>query len=294
MAASPPESRASAVIIVDDCSGVADLALCNDKNTCTTDDRCKGGLCVGIPAADGTACTDGNQCTRADLCNQGVCAGSPVPEGTACTDLDPCTANDSCRSGLCTPGAPAICDDGLACTVDTCAAGIGCQFQAIPGCTVPDGGAPVDVGPASDGVAQPDAGAPGDGGPADTAGIDLPDGSADAADADDSGDLTISVDRADESTLPEGGDVEDFTPTDGSQDSDFDGSQEGNDDGSAPDGSAPDGSASDGSTPVFKARGGACSCELAAPPSTGRAAGTVLLIALCFSRRRRSRAAKPP
>lgn len=131
----------------------------------------------------------------------------------------------------------------------------------------------VDVGPASDAVAAQDAGAPGDGGPTDAAGTDLPLG---PTDGDDGGDQTVSVDGADESTLPDGGDLGDVPSTDGPQD--------GDDDGSAPDGSAP----------VFKARGGACSCELGAPPRTGSAVGAVGLIALCFSRRRRSRAATPP
>ena len=32
--------------LVDTCTGINDGALCNDQNTCTTNDTCRGGLCL--------------------------------------------------------------------------------------------------------------------------------------------------------------------------------------------------------------------------------------------------------
>lgn len=135
---------------------------CNaDNNGCTVGDACNGGLCVAGAAAvcdDALACTT-DTCTSsgdtAFVCNHtvlngkcavsGACydAGATDPEnscrrctpsqnktafsnktdGTTCdADASGCTTDDACQAGVCTAGAPAPCDDGVICTLDTCTA----------------------------------------------------------------------------------------------------------------------------------------------------------------------------
>ncbi len=77
------------------------------------------------------SCDDGDPCT-VDSCDPDVgCATSPGT-GAPCTDQDPCTFGDVCLDGTCT-GQAATCDDGNACTVDTCVKGTGCAFTPATG-----------------------------------------------------------------------------------------------------------------------------------------------------------------
>jgi uncharacterized repeat protein (TIGR01451 family) len=106
---------------------------CNDGNACTTGDTCvqiPGSL---TPICQGTAkCADADPCT-ADTCDPatGACLNTPI----VCDDANPCTA-DACVGGSCvsTPiSAGSVCDDGNLCTT----AGI-CQpdpFTGAPTCT---------------------------------------------------------------------------------------------------------------------------------------------------------------
>jgi len=138
---------------------------CDDKNPCTLDD-CdpKTGECVNTPQAG--SCDDGNLCNGIGICDaSGACVINPSPscdDGIVCTtdscdttpvtggckhvnntvscnDLDPCTTLDKCASGVCVGGPAAKCDDGIACTDDTCKAGTGCQFAPLTGTTCNDG-----------------------------------------------------------------------------------------------------------------------------------------------------------
>ncbi len=122
----------------------AEGAGCDDGNTCTSDDVCKAGSCVGVGAC---ACQTDEDCAAAedgDLCNgtlycdistpqhtcavnvatiivcdkssdqlcvanqcepkTGLCALGPVPDGVGC-DIDGSTCSlDTCAGGVCTPG----------------------------------------------------------------------------------------------------------------------------------------------------------------------------------------------
>lgn len=51
--------------------------------------------------------------------------------GTTCDDGDPCNGVETCdaTSGTCVPGSALPCDDGMACTTDSCMAGVGCQHD---------------------------------------------------------------------------------------------------------------------------------------------------------------------
>jgi len=48
------------------------------------------------------------------------------PDGTACEDGNACSREDRCSGGACESGPPIDCDDGIACTDDTCDPSLGC------------------------------------------------------------------------------------------------------------------------------------------------------------------------
>jgi hypothetical protein len=106
-------------------------AGCEDGNPCTrdvVDPRLPGG-CDHVPVAG--PCDDGNACTRGDTCVLGACAGTAVTcdDGVACT-LDTCDPGLGC---LALPSA-AACTDGDPCTQDACDPGApagtdGCSHQ---------------------------------------------------------------------------------------------------------------------------------------------------------------------
>ncbi len=109
---------------------------CFDAGPCKAQGVCAAGACVA-PDVD---CDDGNPCT-VDACvaQTGVCAHTPV-NGSVCNDGEPCTTADRCVLGACVGGQALVCDDGNACTVDTCVPGKGCEFTAIAagGCSDDD------------------------------------------------------------------------------------------------------------------------------------------------------------
>ncbi|MBX2812606.1 MAG: hypothetical protein KTR25_12380 [Myxococcales bacterium] len=50
---------------------------CDDENSCTTDDRCVGELCLGSSILeDNVICDDNNSCTENDRCVDGQCVGA--------------------------------------------------------------------------------------------------------------------------------------------------------------------------------------------------------------------------
>ncbi len=107
--------------IDDDARDVADDATAADavvlacQNTCEIDDDCN-------VAAD--------PCT-ASVCQFGCCQVTPTV-GAPCDDGVPCNGPDACKNGVCTPAQPAGCDDGLACTFDTCD-GEKCHHTVVDG-----------------------------------------------------------------------------------------------------------------------------------------------------------------
>ncbi len=102
---------------------------CDDGNPCT-DDTCDGVL--GCQQTNNTvACDDSNLCTFNDQCQSGACAGSPVQ----CANATVCDGNETCNpaDGSCLPGTPLPCDDGNACTTDSCDPVLGCQYVPVGG-----------------------------------------------------------------------------------------------------------------------------------------------------------------
>lgn len=120
---------------------------CDDGNLCT-DDACQGGVCVQINNA--VFCNDDNACTLDDHCRDGACGGTPldcddqnvcttdgcapdagcwhVPNTVPCNDGDACTSHDACSKTICVSGPATLCDDGNACTDDSCDSSSGCIF----------------------------------------------------------------------------------------------------------------------------------------------------------------------
>jgi hypothetical protein len=61
-----------------------------------------------------------------------------VADDTRCLDGNICNGDEICQAGACVADTPALdCDDGLACTADSCDSVTGCGHAAIPFCSGP-------------------------------------------------------------------------------------------------------------------------------------------------------------
>jgi hypothetical protein len=128
---------------------------CFDGDACNGEDRCDpGGFCVSGPAPscedDGIFCTvefcdptvgcvsfaDSSLCGAGEICRvaAGGCVRVPCMGDAECGDLDPCNGEETCNrtTGICRPGTFLTCDDGVACTLDTCVPGSGCFSTTSP------------------------------------------------------------------------------------------------------------------------------------------------------------------
>ena len=108
------------------CTQTFNSAPCDDGAVCTTGDACKGGACA---AGKGNKCDDGKPCSL-DVCeaDTGTCSHEPY-EGP-CSDGNACTVGEVCAGGSCKGGKVVVCDDGNACSDDSCAPKSGCGFVA--------------------------------------------------------------------------------------------------------------------------------------------------------------------
>jgi hypothetical protein len=125
---------------------VADLdGGCDDGDSCTLDDACMAGACSGTPDIATCGCAVDEDCgplSAADLCQgefqclDGVCTkvpGSAVvcpTNGYQCMDSWTCGAD----TGECSAQADTNCDDAMSCTVDSCSASKGCQYEFVDLC----------------------------------------------------------------------------------------------------------------------------------------------------------------
>lgn len=100
-----------------------DGSACDDGNSCTKQDTCGKGICIGAE----NPCDDGNVCTF-DGCSSGSCSSKSI-DGVCDLDGSACTM-DLCVSGVCAPGAEPKCDDGNLCTIDSCDPTAGCVHKA--------------------------------------------------------------------------------------------------------------------------------------------------------------------
>src|SRR5207245_8920251 len=102
-----------------------------DRGSPRPDDRCDpAGGCLNPP--NPAPCNVRNAGATADTCAGGVCVGGPAPncnDGNACTD-DSCNPASGCVS---TPNT-AACSDGNACTTADACAGGACVGGPPPVC----------------------------------------------------------------------------------------------------------------------------------------------------------------
>ncbi|MSP92343.1 MAG: hypothetical protein EXR79_11150 [Myxococcales bacterium] len=103
------------------CTHVPNAAACDDGNPCTLGDQCANLACLG----QAKPCDDGNPCTD-DACDTVKAGCVAKPNSAPCNDGEPCTAADVCAGAQC-GGVPKDCDDGAACTTDTCKKAVGCD-----------------------------------------------------------------------------------------------------------------------------------------------------------------------
>ncbi len=112
------------------CSHVNNSSPCDkDGNACTVNDACSKGSCFAGPVK---SCPTSGSCETAKCdAKTGGCVVTPKADGTACdADKNVCTSGDACSAGACVPGALANCDDGKACTNDSCDPTKGCKSVA--------------------------------------------------------------------------------------------------------------------------------------------------------------------
>jgi hypothetical protein len=106
------------------CVSTAKEGLCDDGNACTVGDHCEMGACV---YDDEFFCGDNNECTD-DACDPLLGCVYKLNQAP-CSDGNACTEGEQCSTGVCGGGKPLSCDDGSACTTDSCDPGLGCQYK---------------------------------------------------------------------------------------------------------------------------------------------------------------------
>lgn len=112
------------------------IRICDAREVC---DGINVDCPVDEPAPDGTACDDGFACNGAETCTEGACLLGPYPDcndGNACT-FDSCVEPTGCVNppiATCC-NEEADCDDGNRCTRDVCSGPGGtCQHAPIDSC----------------------------------------------------------------------------------------------------------------------------------------------------------------
>jgi hypothetical protein len=96
---------------------------CDDGDLCTSGDACQNGACT--PASQ-VVCSAADSCHTAGACDAktGKCSNPAKADGASCSDGLTCTTGDTCTGGKCA-GSKAVCDDKVACTVDSCSEQLG-------------------------------------------------------------------------------------------------------------------------------------------------------------------------
>ncbi len=125
------------------CSHAPGAASCDDDNPCTADVCDVTGDCGSTPVMDGAGCADGAGANG--LCAAGNCvvqcdANADCDDGNACNGVETCNLGN----GTCAAGTPPTCNDGVACTSDSCDPATGCA--PAPGAARCDDGNPCTVG----------------------------------------------------------------------------------------------------------------------------------------------------
>jgi len=100
------------------CDHTPDDATCSDGQFCNGVETCD--VRYDCQAGTPPTCNDGVACTI-DSCNEGTDSCGHQPDDTYCNDGRFCNGQETCdASADCQSGTPPACDDGVACTVDSC------------------------------------------------------------------------------------------------------------------------------------------------------------------------------
>jgi MYXO-CTERM domain-containing protein len=83
-------------------------ASCDDKNACTTLDRCQSEVCAGLSPV---VCPPPDACHDQGTCHPdtGLCDNPAKSEGASCDDQNACTTLDRCQSEVCTGFHRVVC-----------------------------------------------------------------------------------------------------------------------------------------------------------------------------------------
>jgi hypothetical protein len=93
-------------------------ANCCTSDECPQGEVCRNGRCSDCATADD--CPNAPACAEA-VCDVGRCITTHLPVGAHCSTNQFCIANETCDGvGGCQGGSPRDCDDGFACTDDSC------------------------------------------------------------------------------------------------------------------------------------------------------------------------------
>ncbi len=109
---------------------------CDDGNACTIDSQCTepfGCTHTAMNCDDGDACTS-DGCKSDTGCVHEFIEGCCRKDADCLPETDKCTMNRLCVNTFCTLGTPIDCDDGDACTTDSCDSQTGCSHTSIPDC----------------------------------------------------------------------------------------------------------------------------------------------------------------
>jgi hypothetical protein len=102
----------------DACAHAANDAACADGQYCNGAETCNAAL--GCQAGTAVDCGDGVACTT-DTCVEATDSCAHAANDAACTDGQYCNGSETCSATLgCQAGTAVSCDDGIACTADTC------------------------------------------------------------------------------------------------------------------------------------------------------------------------------
>jgi hypothetical protein len=101
---------------------------CNDLNPCNGTETCQSGTC-----ADGAdTIAEGQECAEGSICVSGTCRAQ-CSQDDDCDDQDLCNGQETCSPTTltCQSGMPLACDDGDACTENSCDSAQGCFYPLI-------------------------------------------------------------------------------------------------------------------------------------------------------------------
>jgi hypothetical protein len=113
---------------------------CDDGLACNGTETCANGSCAPGAPVDCSSLTD--PCNTGVCVEPGSCERQAVRDGTSCGDGLVCNGEETCSSGSCIPGTGPSCDDGNACTTDTCSEPDGCSNSWVACSTFADGCCP--------------------------------------------------------------------------------------------------------------------------------------------------------